>query len=230
MLVSASMLILSLPVLVGDVIYLYVDHRYGRLRLRRQPRRTQLPRVGPRGPAAVRLRRRPSSAIVADSVADVRSAARCQKPDSRTRRHRPGRRVRLRRLVPARLLPRRHRLVPGQGRGHRRRAAAAARARRRRPHAEGGPAVARLAAPLRRRARCSSPSVAPPSACSCPFSDLDLQGTVVRVRPVQPGGVLAGRAGRDRWAGVLGPEALGPAHLRRRHDGLSPCSACSASC
>ena len=30
-LVSASILILSLPVLVGDVIYLYVDHRYGRL-------------------------------------------------------------------------------------------------------------------------------------------------------------------------------------------------------
>jgi heme/copper-type cytochrome/quinol oxidase subunit 1 len=30
-LVSASILILSLPVLVGDVIYLYIDHRYGRL-------------------------------------------------------------------------------------------------------------------------------------------------------------------------------------------------------
>ena len=29
-LVSASMLLLSLPVLVGDLIYLYVDHRYGR--------------------------------------------------------------------------------------------------------------------------------------------------------------------------------------------------------
>ena len=30
-LVSATILILSLPVLVGDVIYLYIDHRYGRL-------------------------------------------------------------------------------------------------------------------------------------------------------------------------------------------------------
>ncbi len=30
-LVSASILILSLPVLVGDLIYLYVDHRYGRV-------------------------------------------------------------------------------------------------------------------------------------------------------------------------------------------------------
>jgi heme/copper-type cytochrome/quinol oxidase subunit 1 len=30
-LVSASILILSLPVLVGDVIYLYIDHRYGRV-------------------------------------------------------------------------------------------------------------------------------------------------------------------------------------------------------
>ncbi len=127
-LVSAGALLLTLPVLAGTLVLLYVDHRYGRHRLRREPGHRRRDRVGLPATADLRLRhpdprahgralpggRWPSPTDAADGHRCHRAGRCCR----RGRRHAghahpgPGRRDADPGPRPARRL-RRHRAVAG---------------------------------------------------------------------------------------------------------------------